>query len=161
MGVVAARRTMSAMYKHILVPTDGSRLSGKGAREGVRLAKALGAKVTGVYVAAPYYQPPAYLEGGVYIPGVSPQAYRKLSERQAKKALAPVEAAAKKARVRCTTRMLTARKPSEGILKAARTMGCDAIAMASHHRGGVSALLLGSETRRVLLRAKIPVVVFR
>jgi len=149
------------MYKHILLPTDGSRLSGKGAAAGVRLAKALGAKVTGVYVAAPYYQPPTYVEGGVYIPGVSAQAYRKYSERQAKKALAPIESAARKARVRCTTRMLTARKPSEGILKAARTLRCDAIAMASHHRGRVSTLLLGSETRRVLLRSKVPVVVFR
>ena len=54
------------MYKHILLPTDGSRLAGKGAAEGVRLAKALGAKVTGVYVAAPFYRPPTYLEGGVY-----------------------------------------------------------------------------------------------
>jgi len=149
------------VYKHILIPTDGSRLSGKGVQAGVRLAKALGAKVTGVYVAAPYYQPPTYVEGGVYIPGITPQAYRKFSERQAKKALAPVEAAARKARVRCTTKMLTAQKPSDGILKAARTMRCDAIAMASHHRGRVSALLLGSETRRVLLQSRVPVVVFR
>jgi len=149
------------MYKHILIPTDGSRLSGKGAKAGVQLAKALGARVTGVYVAAPYYQPPTYVEGGVYIPGVSAQAYRKVSEKQARKALAPVEAAARKARVRCTTKMLTANKPSEGILRAARTLRCDAIAMASHHRGRVSALLLGSETRRVLLQSRVPVVVFR
>jgi len=149
------------MYKHILIPTDGSRLSGKGAKAGVQLARALGARVTSVYVAAPYYQPPTYVEGGVYIPGVSAQAYRKFSEKQARKALAPVEAAARRARVRCTTRMVTANKPSEGILRAARTLRCDAIAMASHHRGRVSALLLGSETRRVLLQARVPVVVFR
>src|SRR5512134_2569871 len=115
----------AAMVKHILLPTDGSRVSGKGAAAGVRLAKALGAKVTGVYVAAPYYRPPMYLEGGVYIPGVSPEAYRKLSEAQAKKALAPVAAAARKAHVRCATRMVTARRPSDGILKAARALGCD------------------------------------
>lgn len=149
------------MYKHILIPTDGSRLSGKGAKAGVRLAKALGARVTSVYVAAPYYQPPTYVEGGVYIPGISAQAWRRYSEKQAKKALAPVEAAARKARVRCATRMVTAQKPSEGILRAARTLRCDAIAMASHHRGRVSSLLLGSETRKVLLQSRIPVVVFR
>lgn len=149
------------MYKHILLPTDGSKLSGKGAAAGVRLAKALGAKVTGVYVAAPYYRPPAYLEGGVYIPGVSSEAYRKLSEAQAKKALAPVAAAARKAHVRCATRMVTARRPSDGILKAARALGCDAIAMASRCRRGLDAVLLGSETRRVLLGSKVPVVVLR
>ena len=87
------------MYKHILLPTDGSRLAGKGAAEGVRLAKALGAKVTGVYVAAPFYRPPTYLEGGGYVPGVSPKMYRKHSEALAKKALAPVEAAAGHRRV--------------------------------------------------------------
>lgn len=148
------------MYKHILLPTDGSRLAGKGAAAGVRLAKALGAKVTGVYVAAPFYRPPAYLEGGVYVPGVSPKMYRKHSEALAKKALAPVEAAARKARVRCATRMLTAARPSDGILKAARALGCDAIAMSSRCRRGL-AVLLGSETRRVLLSSKVPVVVFR
>ena len=148
------------MYKHILLPTDGSRLAGKGAAAGVRLAKALGAKVTGVYVAAPFYRPPTYLEGGVYVPGVSPKMYRKHSEALAKKALAPVEAAARKARVRCATRMLTAARPSDGILKAARALGCDAIAMSSRCRRGL-AVLLGSETRRVLLSSKVPVVVFR
>jgi nucleotide-binding universal stress UspA family protein len=149
------------MYKHILLPTDGSRLSAKGAVEGVRLAKALGAKVTGVYVAAPFYRPPTYLEGGWYIPGVSPKVYRKHSEALAKKALAPIEAAARKARVRCATRMLTAARPSDGILKAARALGCDAIAMASRCRHGLDAVLLGSETRRVLLQSRVPVVVIR
>jgi nucleotide-binding universal stress UspA family protein len=149
------------MYKHILLPTDGSRLSAKGAAEGVRLAKALGARVTGVYVAPLYYRPPVYLEGGVYIPGVSPKAYRKHSEAQAKKALAPIEAAARKARVRCATRMLMARRPSDGILKAARALRCDAIAMASRCSRGLNAVLLGSETRRVLLQSRIPVVVIR
>jgi nucleotide-binding universal stress UspA family protein len=149
------------MYKHILLPTDGSRLAGKGAAEGVRLAKALGARVTGIYVAAPFYRPPTYLEGGVYIPGIPPKVYRKHSEALAKKALAPIEAAARKARVRCATRMLTAPRASDGILKAARALRCDAIAMSSRCRRGFDAVLLGSETRRVLLSSKVPVVVFR
>jgi nucleotide-binding universal stress UspA family protein len=149
------------MYKHILLPTDGSGLSVKGAAAGVRLAKALGAKVTGLYVAPRYYRPPMYLEGGVYIPGISPKTYRKASEEQARKALAPVAAAARKARVGYATRMLIARRPSDGILRAARTLGCDAIAMASRCRRGLNAALLGSETRRVLLQSKIPVVVIR
>jgi nucleotide-binding universal stress UspA family protein len=149
------------VYKHILIPTDGSRLAGKGVKAGVRLARALGAKVTGVYVMAPYYVPPAYVEGAVYVPGVSPQAYRKYSERQAKKALASIETEAKSARVPCATRFVTAPKPGEGILKTARALGCDLIAMASHGRGRLGALLLGSETSRVLARSKVPVVVLR
>jgi len=148
------------MYKHILIPTDGSALSGKGVKAGVRLARALGAKVTGVYVAAPYYVPPSFVEGAVYIPGFSPQDYRRYSEKQARKALAPVEAAARSARVRCATRTITALKPSDGILKAARARGCDLIAMASRSRGRLSALL-GSETRRVLAHSRVPVVVVR
>jgi nucleotide-binding universal stress UspA family protein len=149
------------MYKHILIPTDGSALSVKAVKAGVRLAKALGAKVTGLHIVAPYYAPPAYLEGGVYIPGLSPEAYRAYTGKQARKALAPVEREARAARVRCKTRVVTAPKPADAILKTARASGCDAIAMASRCRGGLRTLMLGSETRRVLEQSKIPVVVLR
>jgi nucleotide-binding universal stress UspA family protein len=135
------------MYKHILIPTDGSALSGKAVKAGVRLAKALGARVTGLHIVAPYYAPPAYLEGGVYVPGLSPEAYRAYTGKQARKALAPVER--------------EALKPAFSILNPARAGGCDAIAMASRCRGGLKTLMLGSETRRVLEQSKIPVVVLR
>ncbi len=148
------------MYKHILIPTDGSKLAGKGIKAGVKLARALGARVTGVYVIAPYV-PPMYGEGAVYVPGVSPQAYRKGSEEQAKKALAAITIEAETARVPCVTEFLTAPKPSEGITKTARARRCDLIAMASHGRGGLGGLILGSETTRVLAHSKIPVVVLR
>lgn len=146
------------MYKHILIPTDGSSGAGKGVRAGVRLAKALGARVTGVHVVAPYYVPPAFVHGAVHIPGVSPEQYRRESERQAKKALAVVERAASAARVPCATRFVTDTHAGYGILKAARAAGCDAIAMSSRRRNAWKALL-GSETRRVLAATKIPVVV--
>jgi nucleotide-binding universal stress UspA family protein len=149
-----------AVYKHILLPTDGSKLAAKGFKAGVKLAKALGARVTGVYVIAPY-MPPMYGEGVVYVPGLSPQDYKKHSERAAKKALAAVEIEASTARVRCATRFVTAAHPYEGILRAARAAKCDAIAMASHGRGGLSGLLLGSETTRVLAHSKLPVLVTR
>lgn len=148
------------MYKHILIPTDGSKLAGKGIEAGVKLARALGARVTGVYVIPPYV-PPMYGEGVVYIPGVSPQAYRKYSEKQAKKALAAIEIEADTAGVPCATKFLTAAKPSEGIMKTARARKCDLIAMASHGRSGLGGLLLGSETTGVLAHSKIPVVVLR
>ena len=147
------------MFKHILIPTDGSRLAAKGIKAGVRLAKALGAKVSGVYVIAPYV-PPLYGEGTIYVPGISPQEYKKFGERQARKALAAVEIEAQAARVPCTTIFVTG-LPWEGIVKAARQRKCDAIAMASHGRGGMTGLILGSETTRVLANSKLPVIVFR
>ena len=147
------------MFRNILIATDGSRLAAKGIKAGVKLAKALGARVTGVFVVAPYV-PPLYGEGAIYIPGISPQEYKKHAERQARKALAAVEIEAEAAGVPCATAIATG-LPWEGILKAARQRKCDAIAMTSHGRGGMSGLILGSETTRVLANSKLPVIVFR
>lgn len=149
------------MFKNILVPTDGSRLAAKGFKAGIKLAKALGAKVTAVYVIPPY-MPPMYGEGAMYyVPGLSPQEYRKGSEQAARKALAAIESEAETAGVPCATRFLTAPHPHDGILKAARAAKCDVICMATHGRSGLGGLLLGSETQRVLAHAKVPVIVTR
>ncbi len=148
------------MFKHILIPTDGSRLASKGIRAGVKLAAALGARVTGVYVVPPYV-PPMYGEGAIYVPGMSLQSYKKATDRLAKKALAAIEIEAQAAKVPCSTRFMTATQPYDGILKTARARNCDAIVMASHGRGGLGGLLLGSETTRVLASSKIPVMVIR
>ena len=148
------------MFSHILIPTDGSKLAAKGIRAGVKLARALGAKVTGVYVIAPY-APPMYGEGMIYVPGTTPQAYKAHSEKAAKRALAAVEIEAEAAGVPCSSHFVTARQPWDGILKTARSKKCDAISMASHGRGGLSGLILGSETTRVLANSKVPVIVCR
>jgi nucleotide-binding universal stress UspA family protein len=148
------------MFKHVLIPTDGSKLSMKGARAGVRLARALKARVTAVYVIPPF-MPIAYGDAAVYVPVLSPQEYRRSSEKSARKALAAVEAEAKRSRVRCAARSVTAERVHEGVLKVARAAKCDAIAMASHGRGGLTGVLLGSETTRVLAHSKLPVLVVR
>lgn len=149
------------MFKHILIPTDGSRFAARGVNAGLKLAARLGARVTAVYVILPYV-PPVYGEAAAfYIPGLSPEEYMKSAQGAAKKALAAIEKQARSAGVRCATRSVTAVRPYEGILKAARAAKCDAIAMATHGRGGLSGVLLGSETQRVLAHAKIPVVVVR
>lgn len=149
------------MFKHLLIPTDGSTLSAKGVRAGVKLAKALGAKVTGVYIALPYV-PPLYGEAALYyVPGLSPQDFKKVVEKQSEKALAPLLREARAAKVRCTTKTLTAGQPWDGILRTARSAGCDAIVMASHGRSGIGGAILGSETTQVLARSKIPVLVVR
>jgi nucleotide-binding universal stress UspA family protein len=148
------------MYRHILIPTDGSKLAAKGVRAGVRLAAALGAKVTGVCVIPPYV-PPMYGEGIVYVPGRSPSEYRRISAAHAKKALAVVEVEAQAARIPYATRFLAGQQPWQAILKTARARKCDAIVIASHGRGGLGGLILGSETVRVLAHSKIPVLVVR
>jgi len=148
------------MFKHILISTDGSRLAAKGIKAGVALARALGARVTGVTVSAPW-KTPLYSEGVVYGVVNSPQQYRRAADQAARKALAAVEIEARAAGVACATQHVTAEQPWQGILRVARAKKCDAIAMASHGRGGLSGLLLGSETQRVLAHSKLPVVVMR
>ena len=149
------------MFRHILIPTDGSKLAAKGVKAGVRLAAALGAKVTGLYVVFPYV-PPIYGEAALYyVPGVSAQESRKLMEKQAKKALAAIEIEAQTARVPCATRFVTQDQPWKAILRTAQSLRCDVIVMASHGRGGLGGLILGSETTRVLASSKIPVLVVR
>ena len=148
------------MFRHILIPTDGSRLAARGARAGVKLAKALGAKVTGGFVIPPWV-PPMYGEGAIYVPSMSPKGYKELTEKQAKKALAVIKIEAEAARVAGATQFVTADHPWQGILRVARSKKCDAVAMASHGRGGLGGLLLGSETTKVLAHSKIPVLVMR
>jgi len=148
------------MFKHILIPTDGSRLAARGIKTGVKLARALGARVTGVYVAAPYL-PPMYSEAGIYVTGLSQKEQRRIVERAAKKALAVLEIEAGVAKVPCRLETATDVQPWRAILRVARARKCDAIAMASHGRGGLGGLILGSETVRVLAHSKIPVLVTR
>jgi nucleotide-binding universal stress UspA family protein len=149
------------MFKHILIPTDGSKLAAKGVRAGVKLAQKLGARVTGLHVAMPYV-PPLYGEAALYyVPGLSPQEFRKIAEKQANKALDVLVREARAARVRCDTRTKTAGQPWAAILATARSAGCDAIVMASHGRSGLGGVILGSETTHVLAKSKVPVVVVR
>jgi len=149
------------MFRNILIPTDGSPLAARGVKAGVRLAKALGAKVNGFYVMFPYF-PPVYGEAALYyVPGLSAKDGRKAHEKQAKKALDALRAEAARAHVRCSTRLATLGQPWQAILREARLRRCDAIVMASHGRGGLGGLILGSETTHVLANSKIPVLVVR
>jgi nucleotide-binding universal stress UspA family protein len=147
------------MFKHILIPTDGSRLSKKAIDQGVALARALGARVTGVF-AAPAPMPMVFDD-------FVPTGYMTLADqtkviaKAAKKYLAVIEAAAGKAQVSCRTVHVRNDFPAEAILAAARKGKCDLIVMASHGRGGIKSVLLGSETHKVLVHSKVPVLVCR
>jgi nucleotide-binding universal stress UspA family protein len=148
------------MFKHILVPTDGSRLSQKAVRKAAALARAFGARLTGVYVSPPY-PPPVYGEAMAYVPEVSRKRFDALMRKEAAKALAVVEIEAKTSGVDSRKATVTESDPWRGILRAAASAKCDLIVMASHGRRGLAGLLLGSETVKVLTHSKIPVLVCR
>ena len=148
------------MYKHILIPTDGSPLSLKAAKAGARLAKNLKAKVTALYVIPPY-RPPNGSEAIVYADLYSPAQYAADMRKVSGEALARVERAAEAEKVRFEALAVTERTPWEGIVKMARAKKCDLIVMASHGRRGLAGLLIGSETTKVLTHSKTPVLVCR
>ena len=147
------------MFKHVLVPTDGSELSQETARRAVAFAKEAGARITAVY-AKPEY-PVTYYGEGALIDPTTPEKFAELAEQQASQNLAFVEKLCLDAGVTCDKLSLTNDVPYEAIIEAATQSGCDLIFMASHGRRGFSGLLLGSETNKVLTHSKIPVLVFR
>ena len=149
------------MYKHILLSTDGSKLSDKGVRQAIKMARALKAKITAVHVVG-NYQPVLDQDEG-FMPMI-PAMRRDFEDRAAAYAraiLRPVKAAASKSGVKCDTVVATGDLPYEMIIRQARKSRCDLIMMASHGRSGIKALLLGSETAKVLAHSKIPVLVVR
>jgi nucleotide-binding universal stress UspA family protein len=148
------------MYKHIFVSTDGSDLSAKAIRTAVALAGATSAKLTGVYVIAPFVAS-SYGEGVMYGPVLSRKKYKEITQREASEALAAVEVGARAGGVKYATMSITADSPWAGILVAAKSKGADLIVMASHGRRGVAGVILGSETTKVLTHSTIPVLVCR
>jgi nucleotide-binding universal stress UspA family protein len=147
------------MYNNLLVATDGSKLSDKAVVHAIALARAVGAKLTAFY-AAPDYPMPAYADGVVYEP-VSRKEYAKLAAEDAQRILDAAAAKAAADGVDCKTAYTIASAPWEAILAAAKKHKSDAIVMASHGRRGLSAVLLGSETQKVLTHSKLPVIVVR
>jgi len=148
------------MYKHILVPTDGSPLSLKAAKAAAELAKSLKAKITGVYAMAPV-SPPMSSEGVVYHAAFSVKDYEAGVRKSADKALAKLGAVAAASKVSFDSAAVFHANPWEAIIKVAGSKKCDLIVMASHGRRGLAGLLLGSETQKVLTHSKVPVLVCR
>lgn len=147
------------MFKHILIPTDGSPVAEKAIAAGVNLAAEMGASVTGYFAVEP---PPTHLYGEGYLADKSlvAELERRASEN-AQKSLDEVSKAAKAAGVKCDTVVGKAIVPYKGIIDAADKNHCDAIFMASNGHRGLTGLLLGSVTHKVLTHSKIPVLVYR
>jgi len=145
------------VYQHILIPTDGSELSKMAIQEGVALAKALAARVTVVTVTTPFH----VLTGSPLMVSDTPGQYMKDTAALAEQYLNVAKNIAATAGVACDLVHIEHEHPYQAIIDTAQNKGCDAIQMASHGRRGFSAILLGSETLKVLTHSTIPVIVCR
>jgi nucleotide-binding universal stress UspA family protein len=145
------------MFTHVLIPTDGSPLSAQALERGLEFARDAGAKVTVLTVVEPFHllstDPDQLAE--------TEATYRQRTASQAAKLLAAAEHSAKILGVPCHVLQVEDEHPYSAIIDTAAAHNCDLIAMASHGRRGVSALILGSETMKVLTHSKIPVLVYR
>jgi nucleotide-binding universal stress UspA family protein len=147
------------MYKHILIPTDGSDLSLKAVQHGILLAKAVGAKVTSIAVLSPVLL--FNLEPDKFTEPSEEWGYKPQLESFANKCLDQVKSVALENDVICNVMYVEHDHPYQAIIEAATNEHCDLIVMASHGRGGLSAIVLGSQTVKVLTHSTIPVLVCR
>lgn len=147
------------MFKHLLVPTDGSELSDGAVERAVTFAREAGARITFFY-AKPDFPVSFYGEGALVNP-TTPDKFAEMAEKQAQEILGKTVREAKASGVECDTVTAVCDTPYEAIIKVADERACDLIFMASHGRRGLTGLLLGSETQKVLTHSDIPVLVYR
>ncbi|AYM04379.1 universal stress protein [Agrobacterium radiobacter] len=141
------------MFKHILIPTDGSPLAQIAIDQGFALAKEAGAKVTVVTVSEPFHVIASDVED------IAEEEFHRCEE--AEHLLRDTQAQATSMGLDCEALLARAGRPDEAIIEAANRSGCDLIAMASHRRRSFLEMLLGSVTAKVLKNSKIPVLVYR
>ena len=145
------------MFRHILLPTDGSELATGAVERGIALARTLGARVTVLTVVERFHVMtlnPTQLEESL-------ATYRRHADEHASRVLGEAAEKARAAGVEIETLARTAESPWEEIVKVATDVGADLVAMASHGRRGLSALMLGSQTARVVAQADVAVLVLR
>jgi nucleotide-binding universal stress UspA family protein len=147
----------SKMYTNILIPTDGSDLAGKAVQHGIALAKRMGAKITVLTVLPPFHM---FTTDTQMLEDTPPQ-YQARMQEHAEKTLGAVARTAQAAGVACEPLHVEHEHPYQAIIDTAASRGCNLICMASHGRHGISAIVLGSETVKVLTHSKIPVLVYR
>jgi len=147
------------MFKRILIPTDGSTVARKAVKAGIAFAKGTGATVVGYY-AVEAIERLYYSEGRSARP-ISIDALQKRLNEQGEQFLAEIKKAADAVGVACETVMTSPAAPYQGIIDAAKRKKCDVIFMATHGRGKLASLVLGSVTQKVLTQSKIPVLVYR
>jgi nucleotide-binding universal stress UspA family protein len=145
------------MYSHILIATDGSALAAKAVDAGLSLAAQIGAQVTALTVTEPFHTLS-------FVPSQitdTPKTYEQHAAELAHRILGELQAQAKTRGVVCDTAWVQHEHPYEAIIEGAKSRACDLIVMASHGRRGVSAIVLGSQTLKVLTHSTLPVLVYR
>ncbi len=147
------------MFRHLLVPTDGSDIAQAAAQRAIVLAKTLGARITFFY-AQPDFPLPIYGEGALIDP-TTPEQFRKAAAEEAVTILNAVKELASEAGVVSDSDTVVSDAPAQAIIDAAERHGCDLIFIASHGRSGIARLILGSVTHKVLSHSKLPVLVYR
>ena len=147
------------MYKHILIPIDGSATADKAIEAGIEFARSAKAKVT-LFTAVPEYQPPGDAEL-MARRVISLWDHERISRDRAQAILRPAAERLRAAEVECATAYAECNRPHEAIIDAARAHCCDLILMSSHGRRGLSELWYGSETHAVLEHSSIPTLVYR
>ncbi|RFB74983.1 universal stress protein [Methylovirgula sp. 4M-Z18] len=145
------------MFHHILIPTDGSPLSTEAVKKGIEFARHIGASVTLVSAIEPFN----ILTTNSEQLARTQDEYTRYAREEAARHLEDAGKLAKKAAVACNVVQIEHPHPYQAIIQTAQEKGCDLIAMASHGRRGVAALVIGSETAKVLTHSKIPVLVYR
>src|SRR5271156_6406674 len=156
-AAIEGRAKEKTVYINILIPTDGSELAGKAVQHGIALAKRIGAKTTALTVLPPFHT----FTTDTQMIEDTPAQYKARMQQHADKTLGAVARAAQAAGVACETIQVENEHPYQAIIDIAGSKGCDLIVMASHGRHGISAIVLGSETVKVLTHCKIPVLVHR
>lgn len=146
------------MFKHILIPTDGSPLSRKAIAEGVKLARSLGARATGLFAAPP--ATPLIYRAILPVGYATPAEHARMIADSAARYLGVIERAAKNAGVRFEGVHLTSDFSADVVLATAKKKKCDLIVMATHGHGGLKGMVLGSQTQKVLTQSTIPVLVY-
>jgi len=155
--VAAIAQGEDSMFKHILVPIDGSVLSMKAVESAVALAGVIGARMTVITV----IEPSGVLATDSKRVAATRKAYERHVRDSAERELKDAERNATKQGVACAMILQEHAQPYQAIIETAAKKKCDLIAMASHGRRGVAALLLGSETSKVLTHSRVPVLVYR
>jgi len=142
------------MFKHILVPTDGSKLSERAIKNSVRMAKTNNARITALTVI------PKFHTFGVALESTRDE-YEAQVSAHAQCFVDFAHKVAAAAGVDCDSVKVVSDQPYKEIVKAAQKKGCDLILMASHGRRGIEGFLIGSETQKVLTHSTVPVLVYR
>lgn len=146
------------MFKHILMPTDGSEHSEQAIKRGIELAKLCNAKVTGIHVVPDYHMMLAY-EGA--FDSITDDKIQEEAQQNAARFLEFVKTSARAANVPCDTVVTANVHPYDAIVNTANERGCDLIVMTARYRKGLAKLIMGDEATRVLHRASIPMLIFR